>query len=370
MRIVTSSVANPSRWFAINLTAATALVALGDLVWGRTGARMLLPQGGFSNALNSALMATGGYFGHLTGVLSLALLLLALTNAEVRQRIFPRPLQVSLVFVAAVFVLLSGRALVGPMGERFTLYTKITYAFMAAFVMAGVLRSSFGRQPESKRHRRSAMGVLLFALPGILYAAASFVDRNGTPQATEVATVINRIGQWAALAAGLGAGLLLSPPSRGHMRSGTFAVASALGVIGTASAFAFLLLRFDLVSSLAAAGLGIEVPRFTESGGNLFAVVFAAAAGSTLFGLATLLGARGQWRLVGYGLLLVTAAGYQLSNPALLAASLVGLMAMALGVFAVSRPVHAPNEQSRQSAERPHQDVNPSEHQPPAAAEV
>jgi len=356
---VSQSVAPSSRWPNINLTAATALVALADLVWGRIGSRLLLPQGGFSSGLNNALMAAAGYLGHLTGVLSLTLLVSALANYKVRQRIFPRPLQVSLIFIAALFVLLSSRALLSPVGERFSLYIKISYGFLAAFVIVGVLRSMIGKNAAASRHKRSVIGLLLFALPGILYAAASFVDRSGDLAARETAAAIGRWGQWTVLAAGLCSGLFLSPPSRSLMRPFAFAFASAAGIIASASCFALLLLRYDLVQNVAATGLNLEVPRFGVAGGSLFAVSFSAAAGSTVFGLISLLGSRPQWRLIGYGLVLVTAGGYQLSSPGLLAASLAGLMAMSLGIFSVSNAVHPSHEQGSQSTQGTDQNVNP-----------
>jgi hypothetical protein len=356
---VTHSVTHSSRWPNINLTAVTALVALADLLWGRTGSRLLLPQGGFSSGLNNALMAAAGYLGHLTGVLSLTLLVSALANNTVRQRIFPRPLQVSLIFIAALFVLLSSRALLSPVGERFSLYIKISYGFLAAFVMLGVLRSMLGKNANESRHRRSVVGLLLFALPGILYSAASFVDRQGNLGAGETAASISRLGQWTVLAAGVSASLLLSPPSRSLMRPFAFAFASTAGVIVSAVVFALLLLRFDLVQNVAATGLNLDIPRFADPGGGLFAIMFSAAAGSTVFGLISLLGSRPQWRLIGYGLILVTAGGYQLSSPGLLAASLAGLMAMSLGIFAVSNTVHASHEQGSQSSQGPDQNMNP-----------
>lgn len=354
-----NSVTQSSRWPNINLTAVTALVAIADLLWGRTGSRLLLPQGGFSSGLNNALMAAAGYLGNLSGVLSLTLLVSALANNTVRQRIFPRPLQVSLIFIAGLFVLLSSRALLSPVGERFSLYIKISYGFMAAFVMLGVVRTIVGKNAVGNRHKRSVIGLLLFALPGILYAAASFVDRAGNLASSETAAAIGRWGQWSVLVAGLGAGLLLSPPSRSLMRPFAFALASAMGVTVSAACFALLLLRLDLVQNVAATGLNVEVPRFSDPGGGLFAVIFSAAAGSTIFGLISLLGSRPPWRLIGYGLVLVTAGGYQLSSPGLLAASLTGLMAMSLGVFAVSNAVHSSHEQGSQSTQGTNQDVNP-----------
>ena len=367
---MTGSFAKPTRELTFNLTAVTALVAVIDLLWGRTAARLMLPYGGFSDSVNTGLMAAGGYFAHLTGILSLAVLVSALANASVRQRIFPRPLQASLVFIAALFVLLASRALLGPVGDRFSLYTKVSYAFMAAFVILGALRSTFGRKAAGRRHSRATVGVILFALPGILYAVASFMNRSAGSEASDVSAAINRWGQWMTLVAGLGAGVALSPPSRSLMRPGAFALASAAGIIGAASTFALVVLRFDLLSTVASSGLNLEVPRFTEGGGRLFAFIFAAAAGSTLFALVSSLGARQEWRLVGYGLLLVTAGGYQLSSPALLAASPVGLMAMALGVFALSHAVHPTHEKRRQSAQGSDQDVDPSENRPAPTAQA
>ncbi|MDX2018652.1 MAG: hypothetical protein SF187_00320 [Deltaproteobacteria bacterium] len=342
------SVSNASRWPAFNLTAATAVVALCDLLWGRTTARLLLPSGSLSNGLNNALMALGGYFGHLAGVLSLALLVSALARPTLRQRIFPRPMQISLVFIAALFVLLSSRAMIGPVAERFTLYIKISYSFLAAFVVSGLLRPLFKKHTQP-RALRPIVGVTLFALPGILCAAASVIDRTGSFEASSFAAVLNRVGAWLGLAAGIGAGFLLCPPAT-RRRRGAFAVAAAAGVLGTAAVFALLMTRFDLTQTLASSGLNLELPAFTDAGGRLYASAFAITAGSTLFALVLLLGSQGEWRLCGYGLALVTAGGHQLHSPALMCASLVGLMAMALGVFAVAHATDAANEQSSQRA--------------------
>lgn len=348
LRLVPSPLSPATRWPAFNLTAATAFVAVCDLLWGRTTARLLLPHGSFSNSLNGGLMALGGYFGHLAGVLSLALLVSALARPTLRQRIFPRPMQISLVFIAALFVLLSSRALIGPVGERFTLYIKISYSFLAAFVVSGLARPLIKKRTYA-RVLRPVLGVSLFAVPGILSAAASVIDRAGTFDSSSLAAGFGRAGQWVGLLAGIGSGFLLCPPPA-YRRRGAFAVAAAAGVVGSAAVFALLMTRFDLVQTVASSGLNLELPAFTDTAGRLYAAAFAAAAGSTLFALVVLLASKGEWRLCGYGLALVTAGGHQLNSPALMCSSLVGLMAMALAVFAIANAAHTPHEQSSQGA--------------------
>ncbi len=345
-----------SSWPAFNLTAAAAFVALADLVWGRTAARLLLPHNALSAGINAALMNVSGFVSQLCGVLALGLFVVALANDANRRALFPRALGVSLLFIAVVFVLLSGRALLGPVGGRALLYVKVAYGFLSFFFLMGLWRRTLG----SSLAFRLTLGTTMFAAPGVLAAAASFIDR-ATGLGAGVATTLNRAGEFVALAAGLLAAPLLAPRRRDLRKAAWFAAASAASVLAIAVVFAGLLERFDLLQTLAAYGFNLEVPPWSASGSGIYMATLALAAGSVVFALVTFAGTRGPLRLVGYGLVLVLAGGYHPTNPGLLATSLVGLVAVALGISRLPRAVNAAHEQSGQQPQGPRQNMDPSQ---------
>lgn len=330
------------------MTALTAVVVVLDLVWTRTTARLLLPRDGLSAGVNEGLIALGGFLSHLSGLLSLALLLMALAVGANRERVFPRALQVSVVFVAALFVLLAGRALWGPLGSRSALYVKIAYAFMTLFLLLGLLRH--------RRWRRTA-GFALIALAGVAGAAASFLDALRGAEAG--ATLVGRLGQALALTAALASAPLLAPRRDELVNRRAGPLAAAAGVLTAAITFTLVQTRFDLMEALGAHGLNLALVPPGTPGSWLFQVTFALAAASVVHTLVACAGGSPPLRLVGYGLLLTAAAGYAPGSPSLLAASLLGAVAIVVGVTRMPGPVNLPNEKGRQRAERAHQDVQP-----------
>lgn len=346
-----------------NLTALAAVLAAFNLCWTRTGARLLLPHAALSSAANEWLFTLTLFAGNLAAILALALLVLTLTHAEHRRRLFPPSLAVSLIFIAALFVLLTGRALLGPVGSRPLLYLKVAYGFLSSFIVIGAWRGHvFAALP-----RRHLVGVTLLVLPALFGAWASFLEHSTTVSATAV-VLLDRAGERLWLVAAAVSPFSLAPRRREHPDWRWYALASAAGVVAAAGAFAFLVSRFDLVQTVAAHGLSLDVPAWTSGRNQLFVLLLAAATGGLAFTLLATLSLGGPWRLAGYGLTLIAAAGYAPTDPGLLAVSFVGSLALSLAVFALAAAVDAAGKQGPQQAQRSQEHVHPSQDQAPPAS--
>lgn len=351
-----------SRWPGFNLTAAAALVAVLDLAWGRTAARLVLPHAALGALANQVLMAAGVFLGHLAGVLSLSLLVVGLANPQHRKRLFPHTLAVSLVSISALFVLLTGRALLGPVGGRPLLYLKLAAAFLNVFILLGAWRARF----VAGASRRAVVGLSLLLVPGLLGALAAFLDYSGGA-GRQVVRALAGGGEWLAIGAGVAAAPLLAPRRRDVERAVWFKLAAAVAVTTIAAAFALYLRRFELVQTVAAQGLNLDLPAPVGLAAQVHIVLVCLAAGSIAFTVLSLMGTKGAGRLLGYGLVLLVASGFSPSAPAVLATSLVGSFALGLAVSWLPASLHAAGKQGRQHAERADEDMNPSQHEPAPA---
>jgi hypothetical protein len=311
----------------MNLTAALAVAAVADLVLHRLLDRLFLPQNPTGLA---ALAGEAGRFAfHLGGVLGVVVLVGALVRLFRRGDLFPRPMRYA---VAGIALFLVGVAAVGVFSlrlpDRYLVHLKTSHAFLAWFIALAIWRV-----PGS---RRSKLGVTLFAVPAVLQAFALFADRLGwaPPLPAEVA----RAADICALLAGALAPLLLGPEATSGRRG---LVGAAVGVLTLSVLLVALVARFDLVQALTLYGFRLDLPPLASPGAVTYvALVIAAFVGLAMSVVWTL--GDPSTRLVGYGLVLTVAAGYQALSPNQVMFAICGLLAMASGVIRPGAPTRSP----------------------------
>lgn len=313
-----------------NLTGVLALTALADLLLHRLAAHIFLPAQGASG-LARLFGNTGLFAANLGGVLGLILVITALLRALRGETVFPRSMRITVSAVALVFVMLAGLGVFSADGNgRFLAHLQISLAFLSVFLVTGAWRTSGSG--------RGKLGLTLLALPGIMQAAALFLDNRpwapGLPgQLVRAADVLGLLG----LAV---APLLLVPrPWRGlrllsALGAGAGAVGAALWVVSH---------RFDIVQLVALYGFRLELPGLTAPMGWLYAgLVVASLAGLTSASIGCLIGPASS-RLRAYGLVLIAAAGHLAVASNLAIYSLSGLIALSLGsVFAEQQTASMP----------------------------
>jgi hypothetical protein len=309
----------------LNLTAALAVAAVADLVLHRLLDRLFLPQ----NPTGLARVAgdLGQFAFHLGGVLGLVVLVGALVTLLRRHDMFPRPMRYAVAIVALFFVgVATAGVLCLRLPDRYIVQLKTGHAFLAWFIMMALWRG-----PASVR---SKVGVTLFALPAVLQAFALFTDRLGwgPPLPAEAA----RAAEIVALLAAALAPLLLGPePTVG--RRGL--LGAGVGVLTLGVLLVALVARFDLVQMLTLYGFRLDLPPLSSPGAITYLALVIAAFVGLAMSVVWTLGDRST-RLIGYGLLLVTAAGYQALSPSHVVFAACGLLAMAAGI---SRPTAVPS---------------------------
>jgi hypothetical protein len=312
-----------------NLTAALAVVAAADLVLHRLIERLFLPL----NPMGLARVASeaGRFAFHLGGVLGLVLVVSTLFNNLRREDLFPRSMRFVVGVIGLFFVVTTTMAVLAlPLPEQFMIHLiKTSHAFLGWFIMLAVWRA-----PGSSRAKA---GVTLFALPAILHAVALFCDRVGwwRPFPSELA----RAAEICALAAAALSPLLLSPEP-GSGRRG-FAGAS-VGVLTLTVLLVALIARFDLVQMLALWGFRLDLPPLTTPGAVTYVAMVIASFVGLSMSIVWCLGDRGGGRLVGYGLILLGAAGYQTLAPNQVLFATCGLLALATGTLRPSAAREAP----------------------------
>src|SRR5262245_27465784 len=166
----------------------------------------------------------------------------------------------------------------------------------------------------------------------MLHAAALFADRMGWngPVVVELA----RVGVMMALVAAAVSPLLLPTPRwQGWYR--WFGLAA--GLAAAALLALALLNELDLVQSVALYGFRVDLPAPLSPGGIAYAALFVCAFAGLLVAVVWTVGEGGPSRLLGYGLVLVGAAGFQASTPNQILFATVGLLAMALGAVRTAR---------------------------------
>lgn len=303
-----------------NLTAALAVVAVADLVLHRLIERLFLPRQPSGLALFTG--EAGRFAFHLGGVLGLVIVIVTLFNSLRRGDMFPRSMRFAVASIGLFFVVTTGMAVLAlPLPEQFMVHLiKTSHAFLAWFIMLALWRA-----PGSARLKA---GVTLFALPAILHAIALFCDRLGwlRPFPGELA----RAAEICALAAAALSPLLLSPEPASGKRGAAGAV---VGVLTLAVMLSALLLRFDLVQTLALWGFRLDLPPLATPGAVTYvAMVIASFVGLSISIVWNLLD-RGGGRLVGYGLILLGAAGYQTLAPNQVLFATCGLLALGAGTI-------------------------------------
>jgi hypothetical protein len=305
-----------------NLTAALAVVALAELALHRLVDRLFLPQ--HPTGLLQVLGEAGRFAFHLGGVLGLAVVVVALLAYLRRPELFPRSMRFAFGSIALFFVVAEAvavLALPAPLPEPSMVYlVKVGHAFLAGFLIVALWRA-----PGPTRGKA---GVTLFALPAILHAVALFCERIGWGH--QFPSELARAAEICALSAGALSPILLSPePS--STRWGL--AGAAAGVLTLATLLVTLVTRFDLVQALALYGFRLDLPPLATPGAITYvAMVIASFVGLSISTVWSL-GERSQGRLLGYGLLLVGAAGFQTLAPTQVLFATCGLLALVTGTI-------------------------------------
>jgi len=184
-----------TRASAGNLTAALVLVAAMELLVNRLANRLFLPRSLVSSAGAGATMFarlvsdSGPFLFHLTGILALLILGMALAGLLRRRELFPEPIVVRLIITAigvAFWVMAALAILIGRVPRGFVLPLETGFGLLALLIAGAFLSSS--------APRRTKVGVLLFALPAVLYVASAVMDRFGW---TESRRTMGGFAPWA-----------------------------------------------------------------------------------------------------------------------------------------------------------------------------
>jgi hypothetical protein len=311
----------PARPF--NLTAALSVVAVADLVLHRLIERLFLPQ--HPTGLARAAGELGRFAFHLGSVLGLVLVVLTLFGSLRRGDLFPRSMRFAVASIGLFFVITSGMAVLAlQITERYTAFMvhliKTSHAFLALFIVLAVWRAT---GPV-----RTKAGVTLFALPTMLHAVALFCDRMqwGRLFPSDLA----RTAEICALAAGALSPLLLAPEPASGRRG---LVGASVGVLTLTVLVVALVARFDLVHTLALYGFRLELPQLATPGAVTYVAMVIASFVGLSMSIVWTFSEGGGSRLVGYGLILVGAAGYLTVAPNQILFATCGLLAIAAGTL-------------------------------------
>jgi hypothetical protein len=305
---------------SVNLTAALVAVAVLELCINRVGGRLFFPR--------ATLAAGGGHTGHLLGamgpflfqltaILTLGLIVVAFFGLLRRGELYPRQMRFSVIAIALVFAGFCGQALVrGHITARYFVHLATAFGFLGVLTAGAFARTS---APV-----RVKVGVLLFALPGILHAFA----RIGSTwlRGATVASFLAGAGEVALVVAAVAAPFLLSPYPW-QERKKTWRLPLVVAAALTTALVFVLVVRFDLLQTSVLYGLRIDLPRLGSVPGIAHVVAFFC----WTFTTTELLRRRGGTRLAGYGLILLALGGYEAGSPVELSLSLLGLLALAVG---------------------------------------
>jgi hypothetical protein len=307
----------------LNLTAALSLVALADLVLHRLIERLFLSQ--HPTGLARALAETGRFAFHLGGVLGLVLVAATLFGSLRREDLFPRSMRFAVGSIGLFFLVTSGMAVLAlEITERYMAFMihliKTSHAFLALFIVMAMWR-----MPGSVRAKA---GVTLFAVPSMLHAVALFCDRVGWGRLFP--SELARTAEICALAAGALSPLLLSSEPASGKRG---LLGAAAGVVTLGGLLAALMTRFDLMQMLALYGFRLDLPQLATPGAITYVAMVLASFVGLVISIVWSLAEPGGSRLIGYGLILLTAAGYQTVAPNQLLFATCGLLALAAGTL-------------------------------------
>jgi len=311
-----------------NLTAVLAFAALADLLLFRLAAHVFLPsQAG--GAATRVLSDLGLFMSNLAGVLGVVLVAVVLVRAMAGDSIFPRSMRITVSTIGLCFVVLAAAGVLTlHTPDRFVAYLRISHAFLAGFVAAGLWH-----RPCAVRMK---LVVTLFAAPVVLQTATMFCDRMGwsSPLLSE--------GTRFAQASGF-LGLLLSPalippcPRRGLQAAGLLGA----GLLSFALLCLAMTRYFDLAQMVALYGLRFDLSVAAGVIGKAHLAMVVAAYVSVAATIAACLVGDAASRLLGYGLLLLTTTGHQIVSTDQTLFSLCGLFALALGAARLGATVPA-----------------------------
>jgi hypothetical protein len=303
-----------------NLTAALAFAALAELVLFRLASHVFLPSQ-HARGVSRLLADVGLFMSNLAGVLGVVLVAVVLVRALRGDSIFPRSMRITVSTIGLCFVLLAtAGVLMLQISDRYVAYLRISHAFLAGFVAAGLWHK---RCPM-----RMKFAVTLFAAPIVLQTAAMFCERMRWSALL--------VGQCSRLAqASAFFGLLLSPaliawrPRRGWQT----AAMVAAGLISFAFLSLAMLRHFGLAQMVALYGLRFDLPVAAGVLGKAHLAMVVAAYVSVTVAAAGCLTGDATSRLLGYGVLLLAATGHQIAATNQTLFSLCGLCALALGAL-------------------------------------
>jgi len=316
----------PTRGRAGNLTAALVLVAAMELVVNRLANRLFLPRslvtggsaGAGATALARVVSDSGPFLFHLSGVLALLVLAMALAGLLRRRELYPEPLTIRLLIsiIGSFWLLATLATLIGRVPRGFVVPLEAGFASLALLTLAAFLRSTVPG--------RAKLGVFLFTLPATLHVVAAVLDGIGWSSGRRPGGSLAAWTEVSLLLAAASAPFTLAPAGGGKRR---WVVPLALAGLLTVALIAALRVRYDLMQAIALYGPHLELPRT----GTWFGIGYVVAALGWCYAVIRLLTEKGGARLAGYGLLLLAIAGYPLGSPVELSVSLVGLLALSVG---------------------------------------
>ena len=301
-----------------NLTAVLATAALADLLLVRLASHVFLPSQpawGVARVLSDL----GLFMSNLGGVLGVVLVAVVLLRALRGDTIFPRSMRITVSTIGLFFVILaSAGVLVLPVPDRFVAYLRISHAFLAGFVAAGLWRR---RCPM-----RMKLAVTLFAAPVVVHTATMFCERMGWSP-----FLLGQGGRMALTSAFLG--LLLSPVllRARPRRSLRVVLMIGAGLVSLALMSVAIVRYFGLAQVVALYGLRFDLPVTAGLAGKAYAAMVVAAYVSVTVAAAGCLTGDAVSRLRGYGLVLMATSGHQIVATNQTLFSLCGLCALALG---------------------------------------
>ena len=301
-----------------NLTAVLAAAALADLLLFRLASHVFLPSQP-TWGVARVLADIGLFMSNLGGVLGVVLVATVLSRALRGDTIFPHSMRITVSSIGLFFVLLATAGVLAlPVPDRFVSYLRISHAFLAGFVAAGLW------------HRRCPirlkLAVTLFAAPIVLQTATMFCQRMGW--SASLVGQGGRTAQASTFLALLLSGVLISPRPRRGLQ---VAVMLGAGLISLALLALAMVRYFGLAQVVALYGLHFDLPVTAGVVGKLYAaMVMAAYVSATVAGAACLTGDAAS-RLLAYGVVLLATAGHQIEATNQTLFSLCGLCALALG---------------------------------------
>jgi len=247
------------------------------------------------------------------------LLAVVLLRAVRGDTIFPRSMRITVSTIGLFFVILStAGVLVLPVPDRFVAYLRISHAFLAGFVAAGLWHR---RCPV-----RVKLAVTLFAAPIVLQTATMFCERMGWSP-----FLVGQGGRMALASAFFG--LLLSPVllRARPRRSLRVVFMVGAGLISLALLSVAMVRYFAFAQVVALYGLRFDLPVTAGVAGKAYAAMVVAAYVSVTVATVGCLSGDVASRLLGYGLLLIATSGHQIVATNQTLFSLCGLCALALG---------------------------------------